>query len=477
MTTTVFLGPSLPLDRAREILPDGDFRPPARQGDIYSVVVNERPDAIGIIDGVFLDVLSTWHKEILFALSEGIAVYGAASMGALRAAECARYGMIGVGRIYQWYASGELERDDEVAVSHSTAEFGYRPLSEPLVTIRATLAAAEQRGLLTTGESAAMIDAAAALHFPQRSWQSVLAASGVAPATATRIQHFVRTSRVDQKALDARELLTVLANRGDAPVTPPPEWDFEHTHYLSALAQRDRWVVRDGTAISFDTIARYVSANDPRAGERADRGLLRLVTNWAAAQFGIAPTERECTAEQVRICDRLGLHTAEDLDTYRAANDLSEDEFAEIVRTDATERKLLDWLRACRYKLGSTAPLLGEYRRSGEYPQWADDAVLAQQLTGTGSDGLPLPVALPIDSVDRQLRRHRAATGWCSDTAVHKWAKAHDFGHLEPLLMEMEKGRRVRRLRNAAAAAARNVDGFPLPSTAAAGAMDHGAPC
>lgn len=475
MTTTVFLGPSLPLEQARDILPDGDFRPPVRQGDIYSVVMNSRPDAIGIIDGVFLDVLSTWHKEILFALSEGIAVYGAASMGALRAAECARYGMIGVGRIYRWYASGEVERDDEVAVSHSTAEFGYRPLSEPLVTIRATLAAAEQAGLLTTGESAAVLEAAAALHFPQRSWQSALAACGLAPAVIQRVHRFVRTNRVDQKALDARELLTVLAGRGVAAETPPLEWHFEHTHYLSALAQRDRWVVRDGSQISFDTIARFIGANDPRAADRADRGLLRLVTNWAAAQFGIVPTEQECADEMARFRLRLGLRTTDDLDTYCTANDLNEDELAEIIRTDATERKLLGWLRACRYKLGGTAPLLGEYHRSGEYPQWADDAVLAQQLTGTGGDGLPLPVPLPADSMDWQLRRHYAETGWRTDTSVHEWAKSHDFGHLEPLLMEMEKGYRVRSLRRAADAAGGNVDPLPMPSNAAAGAMDHDA--
>ena len=38
---------------------------------------------IGIIDGHFGNVPSVWHKEILFALSKGVEVSGAASMGAL----------------------------------------------------------------------------------------------------------------------------------------------------------------------------------------------------------------------------------------------------------------------------------------------------------------------------------------------------------------------------------------------------------
>jgi hypothetical protein len=63
-----------------------DVRPPVRQGDVYLATL-ERPSAIGIIDGYFEGVPSVWHKEILWAMSHGISVLGASSMGALRAAE------------------------------------------------------------------------------------------------------------------------------------------------------------------------------------------------------------------------------------------------------------------------------------------------------------------------------------------------------------------------------------------------------
>ena len=59
---------------------------PSAQGDVYRVA-QERPSAIGIVDGYFEGVLSVWHKEILWAMAEGIHVFGSASMGALRAAE------------------------------------------------------------------------------------------------------------------------------------------------------------------------------------------------------------------------------------------------------------------------------------------------------------------------------------------------------------------------------------------------------
>ena len=38
---------------------------------------------IAIIDGYFERMAAVWHKEILVALERGIAVWGAASMGAL----------------------------------------------------------------------------------------------------------------------------------------------------------------------------------------------------------------------------------------------------------------------------------------------------------------------------------------------------------------------------------------------------------
>ena len=42
----VYLGPSLSLAKARAILPHAIFRPPARQGDIVTDVVNLQPNRI-----------------------------------------------------------------------------------------------------------------------------------------------------------------------------------------------------------------------------------------------------------------------------------------------------------------------------------------------------------------------------------------------------------------------------------------------
>ena len=91
-------------------------------------------EVIGLIDGYFEWTLSVWHKEILWALTRGVHVFGAASVGALRAVELERYGMRGVGEIFRAYRDGELEDDDEVAVVHIPGQT-FACSSEAMVNI------------------------------------------------------------------------------------------------------------------------------------------------------------------------------------------------------------------------------------------------------------------------------------------------------------------------------------------------------
>ena len=60
----------------------------AVQGDIANAV-HAGATAIGLVDGSFELTASVWHKEILYAISNGVTMLGASSMGALRASECA----------------------------------------------------------------------------------------------------------------------------------------------------------------------------------------------------------------------------------------------------------------------------------------------------------------------------------------------------------------------------------------------------
>jgi hypothetical protein len=166
----IFTGPSLPRRAAQAIWREPAYLAPVAQGDVYRIA-RRKPAAIGITDGFFERLPAVWHKEILWALSKGIRVYSSSSMGALRAAELSGYGMIGVGSIYEDYASGALTDDDEVTLAHAPASNNYRPVSEPLVNIRYTLAKAAAAAIVAQPTARALAQIAKALFYPLRSYE------------------------------------------------------------------------------------------------------------------------------------------------------------------------------------------------------------------------------------------------------------------------------------------------------------------
>lgn len=207
MTTHVFVGPTLP---AAEI-EDAIVHPPVAVGDILQLIERRGITRIAIIDGYFERMAAVWHKELLHALEKGIAVYGAASMGALRAAELHAFGMIGVGKIFQAYKRGDYTADDEVAVAHLPEEYGYRATSDALVNIRAGLAAAK----LPRATHDALLELARARFYRDRSWHQLVEDGRAAGLPARHLKTIVDLPKPDQKAADARALLRVLRR-------PPP---------------------------------------------------------------------------------------------------------------------------------------------------------------------------------------------------------------------------------------------------------------
>jgi len=184
-----FLGPSLPNARLRGV----EVRPPARQGDLWRAL-EAQPRAIALIDGVFEHVPSVWHHELRAALASGVAVFGAASMGALRAAELHRHGMIGVGQIFRWYKDGTLRDDGAVALLHADAEHGWKPLTVPLVNV---MHVARQLKLPKR-----LVQVAAKIFYQRRTWPEIWRAYGE--------DHDARRRELregDLKALDARACL------------------------------------------------------------------------------------------------------------------------------------------------------------------------------------------------------------------------------------------------------------------------------
>lgn len=239
----VFLGPTLPREDAALEL-DATYLPPVAQGDVLRLCA-EKPAAIGIIDGFFESVPSVWHKEILYAIHAGIPVFGASSMGALRAAELYPFGMVGVGAIFEAFRDGRLEDDDEVAVIHGPAELGYTSLSEAMVNIRRTLSDAVAERVLSAETALRLESIAKELPYRERGYGRMLRLGGdigLPAAELTAFRGWLPQGRFDQKREDAKAMLRTMARRlgrltGDD-ATTEARFHFERT-ILWERAMRD----------------------------------------------------------------------------------------------------------------------------------------------------------------------------------------------------------------------------------------------
>ncbi|MEZ5936426.1 MAG: TfuA-like protein [Alphaproteobacteria bacterium] len=338
MTATVFLGPTLPIADARRTL-DAVYLPPVRQGDVYRAVTRHRPEVIGIVDGYFHQVPSVWHKEILWAMAEGVHVLGSASMGALRAAELHPFGMEGVGQIFSAFQSGVLEDDDEVAVLHGPADLGFVAASEAMVNIRSTLDAARTDGVIggSTAEHLARI--AKSLFYAKRRYAAMLeqaAAEGLPTGELAAFEAWLKTGRIDRKREDALAMLARMGEllAGELP-GKPVDYSFEHTSLwesaITTIGQGDG--VSDGP--DNDAIEPWL-LDEIRLDDACDdlrrAALLRRLALDEADRHGLGIAEDEHRDAAMAFRSARKLQRGADLRAWLEAHDLERRDVDRLVQ-------------------------------------------------------------------------------------------------------------------------------------------------
>jgi hypothetical protein len=387
-TIWVFLGPSLPLAQAQARCPSARFLPPVAAGDLHRLALRQARagDVVAVIDGVFEQVGAVWHKEILFAIERGLTVVGASSMGALRAAELDRFGMLGHGQVYEAYASGELVDDDEVAVAHASGEQGFRSLSMAMVAIRQRLAALVRAGRLSDEQAQALAAASKTKPYAERSWAQLRAdarALGLDAAPLAALHE--AQARPDAKAADAASLLALLA-RGELPPprVPREAFSLEPTVFWRALEQHERLRGSGETTARDDdgehALARQVRALHPdRERLLARARLLTLAALWG--EPATAAARREAAT---RIAQEQGLTSALALARWRTEQGLDDRRWQRLVELEARAEALLapaaELLDEC---------LLLELRRQGRHAQARER--VQRQRSALAERGIPRP--------------------------------------------------------------------------------------
>lgn len=330
----IFVGPTLELARARELL-DADYRPPVAQGDVYraaAIPTPGRPMAIGIIDGYFERVPAVWHKEILWAMRQGVHVFGASSMGALRAAELAAFGMHGVGRIFEQFRDGSLIDDDEVTIVHADAQSGYRQLSVAMVDIRATLAAAVQADVSSEQLAAVLLGLGKRLAYPERNYERLLREArdcGLDPNALERLAQWLPAHRRSQKWLDAEQMLREIAVfQAREPAPFRADYTFEHTDAFEQVVRRNRPHAseRDPTVVEELRLI-------PDAYEQArTRALADVLALQLAAERHIEPDAGAYPRAVADFRRSRDLLDAASTDAWLERQQLSREAFGELIK-------------------------------------------------------------------------------------------------------------------------------------------------
>jgi len=377
MRACVFVGPTLRPDDLPAAA-DVAFLPPVAQGDVYRVAQG-RPAAIGIIDGYFEGALSVWHKEILWAMAEGIHVFGSASMGALRAAELHPFGMRGIGRIFEAYRDGELEDDDEVAVIHGPRETGYVALSEAMVNIRETLAAAARAGVIGAPTRDALVGLAKDLFYHDRTFERLLQAGdqSLPPREIAALRDWLPEGRIDQKRTDALAMLeAVRSTLASAPEPMRVDYVLEWTEAWDDASAASAASIRPGGDwIADDRVLEELRLEAVTHAVVRERALLRFLAGREAWRSRHKPESGALRDALGRLRARHGLFTRADLDRWLEANALDARRLERMIEDEVR----LETIGALAAPALADA-LLDELRLRNEFARFAERARDKQQL-------------------------------------------------------------------------------------------------
>jgi hypothetical protein len=374
MSVYVFVGPTLPVEQARREL-DAIYLPPVSEGDVQRAA-SRKPKAIGIIDGYFECVPAVWHKEILWAMAQGVRVYGSASMGALRAAELAAFGMEGVGKIFEAYRDGDLEDDDEVAIIHSPERRGYQPNSVAMVNIRATLEAAETAGVIRRSTRRKLEGIVKELFYPERTYAMMFErADKQLPAQELGVlRGWLPTGQIDQKREDALAMLRVIRSWLDAGLpADPAKYLFEYTASWEIARCQAGSLHTDsqgrGEAIFLNGLLDELRHEAEICDPTQQAALLRFLGLEEAWRLGMVPTPAMIRAAAARFRQEKAIEEPEAFDRWLTENSLRFEEFLELMK----DQVRLEWVQNLA-RMEADALVPDHLRVTGHYARLAKRA-------------------------------------------------------------------------------------------------------
>lgn len=447
----VFVGPSIPLELAKQTLPKAEFRPPIRRDDLDGIPGGA---IVGIIDGVFAETLAISPGEIREALERGVSIYGASSMGALRAAEIPD--VVGVGRIYEMYRTGAIERDDEVALLFDP--YMFKPMTVPLVNLRYAVDRLVRSATLSRDAGHALVEACTRLHYTERTYEAIFQNSAL--ANNHDIEQIVRLLRnFDLKREDAQFLLETLAPLKPAAAVSATTMTATGTHpeatrvQLTERTDAPVMVWESGDKVEFAALVRFLkmSGSFERFARNAIARFAAGGTPMRGRPGATTPADDAGAAQSLLDATRLvwGWESPEEAHVTMRDLGLGLQDIAPSLENEVAALRLTSELQGSRV-----------FARALRAELWMNELSLKREALRLGalqffaSQGRAAgpPTTSELDDARRTVTRLRTAMQWSVaradlrdlnltegeiDAAVHDLALARRAGR--PLVMALDR--------------------------------------
>ncbi|TNF67751.1 MAG: hypothetical protein EP298_06670 [Gammaproteobacteria bacterium] len=199
----IYAETSIDKNTITKLLPNAFIDCAIKAGSLISAVSQGYQIAI-IIDGYFNFTRAIWHKEILWAIKQGVTVVGCASMGALRASELDSFGMIGCGYIYNAYKNKLTDDDSEVALHYYKTE-KQTLATLPLINFRYLFERLKKQKKITPQTAYDCFKQIQAVFYKRRTWQAL------ETLFDPPLFNLIKTNYVDIKYTDAFDCLKNLS--------------------------------------------------------------------------------------------------------------------------------------------------------------------------------------------------------------------------------------------------------------------------
>jgi hypothetical protein len=388
------------------------------------------PSHILLVTGSFYQSLSVWHKEIAWALQiPGIkGVYGAASMGALRAADLADFGMIGSGKIFSWYYEGVTFDESEVAAVYQQGrdEFSYTSYTIPLVNVRGALLKALESEVLELEEAEEIFTQARAIHWTERTERSL--------SEYPILLEILRTH--NQKAIDALELLYKF--RELKPVEGFVRFTEESLSLLfSAQFERDRAVLVGKRPVKLQDLEAFVMLHDQEYEEHLAAADDRVLALLLADIYRINVTVAEIDEEWRRFSVRMGLRSLQEHDQWMRENHVNGKELMRLIADEVRLRKMRKALMTRSGPRRRTQRLLDYLKLTQRYRYWSNAAARhEEQISAVGGEET---LYFGQTDVSLLLSEHAKKAGLTITLSLEDYVREMGFGTVRELMVALAR--------------------------------------